>query len=104
MSNNLTPLTMDDFLKMFHEDVWDKIKKACARKGVSHIVCCETLDFWSPHLGDRTAVIVGDGCTYKLEDFLKPGARIGDVPSRFKYPVAYAAVGRAQRPKKKARK
>jgi len=47
----------------------------------------------SSNLGHRMSLAVGTEQTYTLEQVLGlPYVRLGDVPSRFLYPVAYASV------------
>lgn len=86
-------LSFDDFLQLFAEDLHGKIRGFALKDGVTHVVCFENLDMWSSELGQRSAVIVGSKQTHSIESILDtPYSRIGDVPSRFRYPVAYASV------------
>lgn len=52
------------------------------------IVMFENLQLDSACCGDRAALAVGPGFTYETLDQVAKGV-IGDVPSRFKYPVAF---------------
>ena len=84
---------LEDLLRLFDEEVHGKIRGAALQEGVTHVVCFENLDMWSSQLGARTALVVGSKQSFTLEKVLgTPYFRLGDVPSRFKYPVAYASV------------
>lgn len=92
-------VSLADFLEMFDPEVHGKIRGAALGPGITHVVCLENLDIWSSQLGHRTALVVGvrpEGAevpSWTLGDVLsKPYFRLGDVPSRFQYPVAYASV------------
>ena len=92
-------VSFDDFLKLFDEEVHGKIRGAALGPGVTHVVCLENLDTWSSRYGHRVALTVGikpegkDVPTWTLEDVLGTKYfRLGDVPSRFQYPVCYAGV------------
>lgn len=96
-------VSFEDFLTLFDEDVHGKIRGAALTPGVTHVVCLENLDFWSSRIGQRTALIVGEkqkGAeipTWTLKALLStPYFRLGNVPSRFQYPVAYASVKELQ--------
>lgn len=86
-------VSLEDFLKLFDEEVHGKIRGAALADGATHVLCMENLDLWSSNLGHRTALIVGEKQTWTLQKALgTPYFRLGDVPSRFQYPVAYASV------------
>lgn len=76
------------FLGMFDPSVHAAIESRLARPGVIGVACFENQDFSSSRFGDRTALIYGPGCTIKTRDEIAK-QRLGDVPSRFQYPVAY---------------
>lgn len=95
-------ISLDDFLTLFDESVHGLIRgNVVNRKGITHVVAFENLDAWSSECGKLTAVAVGSPTgpahnqpSWSLEDIVgKPYVRLGDVPSRFQYPVAYADVG-----------
>lgn len=81
-----------EFLDLFDPSIHDKILASAARyPDCEGIVCFENQD-----LGivcrrglERKALVVGPSNTYTLSDCQKPGARLGDVPSRFQYPTFY---------------
>lgn len=86
-------ISFDDMLSLFDEEVHGKIRGAALADGVTHVVCFENLDLWSSHGGDRTAMVVGTQQSYPLAKVLQtPYFRLGGVPSRFQYPVAYASI------------
>lgn len=92
-------VSLEDFLRLFNPDLHGKIRGAALAPGITHVVCLENLDMWSSRCGHRMALTVGvkpDGAetpTWTIEQVLKtPYFRMGDTPSRFAYPVAYAAV------------
>lgn len=90
VSGKLKKLTEAEFIDLFDPSVRDAVLALAARHpDCEAIVCFENLDLSSSNLGARTALVVGPSNTYKLEDIIKPGARLGDVPSRFQYPVSY---------------
>jgi len=65
---------------------WD-IQHTLYRDGVDAVVCFENLDMSSNQLGRRTAMAIGPDRTYKTVDAVQ-GKHLGDVPSRFQWPVA----------------
>ena len=86
----LKELSIGDFLDLFDDSVRSKIVAAGSRyPDKQAIVCFENLDMWSSNLGHRSAVVVGPSTSWTLEKVVEPGFRLGDVPSRFQYPVAY---------------
>lgn len=91
MVRELKQCSWSEFLELFDPSVHDRLRECARRDGVSHLVCFEVLDLWSSHLGQRTAMTVGPGCTYKDLDAVREG-RLGDVPSRFQYPTVYVDV------------
>ena len=90
ISGVLKKLTETEFLDLFDPSVHDAILASANRyKDCEAIVCFENLQMDSSCFGDRAALVVGPSNTYTLAKILEPGARLGDVPSRFQYPVAY---------------
>lgn len=86
-------VSFEDYLRLFDEEVHGKIRGSALAEGVTHVVCFEVLDMWSSRAGQRQSLIVGSAQTFSLEKVLRtPYFRLGDVPSRFAYPVAYASV------------
>jgi hypothetical protein len=87
VSGEVKELTEPQFLELFDPSVHDRLKAVAGRPDVEALVCCECLQLDSSFAGHRTAVALGPGCTYQVEEIEK-GFRLGDVPSRFQYPVA----------------
>ena len=84
----LKPVTRPEFIALFESDVHDQINTLLDRPGVAGVVCFENLDISSPSLGHRAALIYGPGCETKSLTDLRE-RHLGDVPSRFQYPVFY---------------
>ena len=82
------PVTRPEFIALFTEDVHDQINTLLDRPDVAGVVCFENLALDSPCLGHRTALIYGPGCENKVLTDLRE-RHLGDVPSRFQYPVFY---------------
>ena len=86
-------VTLLDLLAMFDETTQEPIMRSVVKTRASHVVVMENQRMDSSEVGRRTALMVGPTCTYTLADAqTMPGFRLGDVPSRFQYPVAFAAV------------
>ncbi len=75
------------YLALFDPQVHAAILAGLSRPDVTGAVCYEVQDFCSSQFGHRTSVLVGPGCTYSLQTAL--AGRLGDVPSRMAYPIAY---------------
>jgi hypothetical protein len=88
---NIKDITLDALIALFDPSVHDRLRELAKRETVSHLVVFEVLDLSSSQLGHRTAVAIGPGCTYTQLYQIK-NQRLGDVPSRFQYPVAAAAT------------
>lgn len=81
-------ISREEFLALFEKEVHPSINRIIDEADTHGIVCFENIDTSSRNLGDRTAVIYGPGRTSShLEEIL--GRHLGDVPSRFQYPVFY---------------
>lgn len=92
-------VSFEDYLRLFDESVHGKIRASALQPGITHVVCFEVLDLWSSNVGHRVSLVVGtkpEGAeipSWTLDRVLgTPNFRLGDVPSRFQYPVAYADV------------
>ena len=88
VSGEVKELSKAQFLELFDPSVRGAIERNAAKPGVDAVVCFEVLQMDSSKFGHRQALIVGPGCTYKVSDIEGAGFRLGDVPSRFAYPVA----------------
>lgn len=90
ISGEIRKVNEVEFLDMFDPSVHDQILASAARyKDCEALVCFQKLDLSSSQRGQTTALVVGPSNTYKLSDIVKPEARLGDLPSRFQYPVAF---------------
>lgn len=90
INGEVKKISLPEFLTLFAPAVQDAIVKIYAREDVSGVVCYENLDLSSSQIGTRSALAYGPGCQVKtIEEAAK--YRLGDVPSRFQYPVAYAS-------------
>jgi hypothetical protein len=78
------------FLELFAPELRTAFKAALERyPDALGMVCYENLDFNSSEFGARAALVVGPSNTLKeVPDGHTP---IGDVPSRFKYPVGFCS-------------
>jgi hypothetical protein len=88
VSGEIKELSQQEFLALFDQSVHEVIIANSKKEGVEAVVCFEILDLGLLHRHGplRTALIVGPSCTFKVADL--EHMRLGDVPSRFKYPVS----------------
>lgn len=83
-TTDLSEVTLVALFGMF-PDKREKIAAMVQREGVDGVVIFENRDFWSSHLGRRTAMVYGPSCIYKtLEQ-----ATNGHLASRRMYPKSY---------------
>lgn len=88
-----------EFLALFDLTVHNAILASAARHpDCEALVCFENQQMDSSEFGRRSALVVGPSNTYTLQDVQKEGCRLGDVPSRFQYPVCFVDY-RATKPK-----
>lgn len=83
-------IPLDELLAKFDKAYHRPIRDLLDQEHVQGIVVFENLQMDSSQFGNRGAVIYGTTCTYKTVEECAAG-RLGDVPSRFAYPVAYVA-------------
>ncbi|MEI6084004.1 MAG: hypothetical protein WCS70_06850 [Verrucomicrobiota bacterium] len=81
-------LTRSEFLARYDESVHARIIANAGKPGVDAVVSFECLDFNSSRLGDRTACIVGPGCTFKSVAAAE-GKWLNDLPSQRQYAHEY---------------
>jgi hypothetical protein len=81
-------VTLEEFLGLFEPEVHDVLRGQLKKPNARGLVCFENLQTDSSQFGHRTAVAYGPGMTYDTLITLLVG-RLGDVPSRFQYPVKY---------------
>lgn len=82
----------DTLKRCFAPSTHTQIDALLARDDVSGLILFQNQELTSDpnkHL-DRTAVAYGPGCAIKTLDDAQ-GMRLGEVPSRFKYPVAFCS-------------
>lgn len=82
------PSKQDVLAYILNVEQRDQVERSMDREGVTAVVIFENLDMSSSGLGNMAAVMVGPEFTYKTVAEAAAG-RLGDVPSRFQYPVAY---------------
>jgi hypothetical protein len=87
ISGEIKEVSQESFLALFDKEVHAKIVKNSRQTGVEAVVCLENLQMDSSQCGHRAALIVGPSCTFQVKH-LEDGFRLGEVPSRFQYPVA----------------
>jgi hypothetical protein len=80
-------LNWTDFVAKFEPEVHGKLSNARQTQGTDALVLFENLDMCSSHLGERTALRVGPGCSLSLEQAAEQ--HLGSVPSIFQYPIAF---------------
>lgn len=90
VSGAVKRLPLAELLAMADEAIRERITGMLARPEpeASGVMCYEVLQMDSSQVGHRSFVVFGPGCTYKDAAEAAKG-RLGDVPSRFAYPVAY---------------
>lgn len=87
----LKEVTFEEFLKMFDPIMHDRIKKSASDQKAEYVVCFQNLQMDSSNFGKRTMMVIGPACTSKTVDEIREG-HLGQTPSTFQYPVAYAKV------------
>ena len=83
----LKQVSAKEFLEQFDADVHAKIVAAIKMASASAVVMFETAELGARNF-KRTAVVVGEMCTYKTVAECD-GKRIGDLPSERQYAVAW---------------
>lgn len=89
VSGEIRELTEQEFFALFDSDTHRFIREAMDRyPDCDAVVCFESLDLGlvARQGPGRQCLVVGPSNTWKLEDL--ETRHLGDVPSRFKYPVA----------------
>ena len=87
-------LTKDDFKALFDGSLGEWIEKKLTMPTARGLVCFENIDFGSSRFGDRTAMVVGDDCTYKTVEECE-GRHLYDLPSQRQYATHYYKVGQS---------
>jgi len=86
-------ITVKEFASLLSHEKEDEglnlaVQQMLAREGVTGLVLFECQQMDSSSFGARKGVLFGPECTYRTLKEICAG-RLGDVPSRFMYPVAY---------------
>ncbi len=87
ISGTVEKLDWCTFLALFDESVHGAVTAARLAQGTSALVAFENMALDSSRMGERTAMRVGPGCSYTLEEAVK--SHLGQTPSVFQYPRAY---------------
>jgi len=90
MITNPVEVTLEALINEFGIDQADVIKNSIDRTRATHVVMFENQLMGASEFGKRSILCVGEHCTYSLQEALK--SHLGDVPSRFQYPVKYAVA------------
>jgi len=85
--SGLTLWSVERLKEKFDSSVHDQLLGMLAKPTTRALVVFECQDMWSSHFGQRTAMMVGEGCTY-TDPSEVIGKFIGDVPSRMRHPTA----------------
>lgn len=88
VSGELKELTREEFFALFDPSVHDQLSMSASLGGTEAMVVMENLQTNSVCFGMRSAIAVGSGRCFPLSAVESPGFRLGEVPSRFQYPVA----------------
>lgn len=81
-------LTLPELMDLADPEVHDSLAGMINRHDVAGICVYECLDLGSPEIGQKSFMVFGPGCTTKtIEECYK--GHLGDVPSRFRHPVAH---------------
>lgn len=85
IGGEIRQVSWDQLIMMVDENLRTRIAKIADRADVNGVVMFENMQMDSSLCGQRHFMIYGPGCTYKDV----PTGHLGDVPSRFAWPVAY---------------
>lgn len=84
IGGEIRQVNWSQLLEMVDEDIRGRLAAMASKDGVSGVVCFENMQV-GLLCGQRHFMIYGPDCTYKDV----PTGHLGDVPSRFAWPVAY---------------
>ena len=88
VESKLKKITMGKLKELTHVSIHARLEQSLKKEGVDYLVLFENQQFDSSEFGKRSILSVGPTCTYKtLEEVAK--GHLGNVPSRFQYPVSY---------------
>jgi hypothetical protein len=90
VSGEVKEISIHDLLEKMDPDVHGAIMRSAGLyPDKEALVLMENLQMDSSHFGNRTVLVMGPSNSWPLSEVEKNGFRLGDVPSRFQYPVAY---------------
>jgi hypothetical protein len=90
--NQIAEMSQAELLALFDTSVRNQIIDAAKRLNAEAVVCMENLQLDSSQCGALTALCCGGNCSLTVQRVLE--GRIGDVPSRFQYPMAIWRCGK----------
>lgn len=93
IGGEVKPMSKAEFYALFAPETQDELeRKWVGDTGLTGFVCYENLQMDSSQFGTRTALAFGAGFSApNPERAVEMYPRLGDVPSRFQYPVAYCS-------------
>jgi hypothetical protein len=83
--------TLDSILERMDPSTHHAIREAIHVNQATAIVLYRNNDMCSSHLGESTVVCIGGLCSSQSLDSIN-GLHLGDVPSRFQWPIEWAPV------------
>lgn len=86
LGTEIAELDERTFLAFFDPEVHTMLRVRHQFPGVEATVCCQVLALDSSSAGRKSALVVGPGCTFGLDEV--PEIVLGATPSVFAYPVA----------------
>jgi hypothetical protein len=93
----LSKLTETQLLDKLDPSVHDRVLASAAKyQDCEALVLFENIDMSSSELGRRSVLVVGPSNTRTLAQAVE--THLGDVPSRFQFPVAYVDYRKNQEP------
>jgi hypothetical protein len=90
IGGEVKPISKAQFFALFSPPMQDELEEKWTDDGVAGFVCYENLQMDSSEFGKRDALVFGPGFTFNsAKHAVRVTPRFGNVPSNFKYPVAY---------------
>lgn len=90
-------LTFEKLLSLFDNTVHERLRELSKREDVAGFVVFENRQMDASSYGKRTAMIVGENCTYKTVEECE-GKWLNDLPSQRQYATAYWKKGEGGKP------
>jgi hypothetical protein len=94
VSGPIKALSREEYLGLFDPDCLKGLLAHEKKPDVIAMVCFENIQLDSSECGNRTSVIIGNTFTWNMGSIVT--ARLGDVPSRFRYPKYIYYIGDKQ--------